>query len=118
MGTEPFPPDAHRSIAIMDSSAAIVVVARWQTTEASLDDVLTHVAALRRRSLAEPGCLGYDVLQGVDEPTTVMLIERYGDGAALDAHRDSPHYRELVVERILPLLVDRRVEFLRPQDPP
>lgn len=100
----------------MGSAGPVVVIAHWQIAEASLDTVLAHVAALRPQSLAEPGCVGYEVLRSVDEPTTLVLIERYHDGPALDAHLSSPHYQELVVERIRPLLTDRRVEFLRPRD--
>jgi hypothetical protein len=34
-----------------------VVVAHWETTEASLDTVFANIAALRPQSLAEPGPL-------------------------------------------------------------
>jgi quinol monooxygenase YgiN len=94
----------------------VVVVARWQTAAESLSDVLTLVAELRQHSLAEPGCTGYEVLRSADEPDTVMLIESYKDDAALDAHRGTPHYRELLIERILPMLTARRIELLRPCD--
>ena len=67
----------------MGSTNTVVVVVRWQTTEASLGDVLAHIAQVRPQSLAEPGCLGYEVFQGVDEPTTLVLIERYSDRTAL-----------------------------------
>jgi quinol monooxygenase YgiN len=92
----------------------IVVVARWQTTEASLPTVLEHLAVLRPTSLAEPGCLGYEAYRGLDDPTSMVLIERYRDDAALQAHAKSEHYQQLVVERIRPLLIDRHVEVLRP----
>jgi quinol monooxygenase YgiN len=100
----------------MSATEPVVVIAHWQTTEASLDTVLAHVAVLQPQSLAEPGCLGYEVLRSVDEPTNLVLIEHYRDGTALDAHLSSQHYQELVVERIRPLLTDRRVEFLRPRE--
>jgi quinol monooxygenase YgiN len=45
-----------------------------------------------------------------------VLIESYADPSALEAHRRSEHYRELVVERLLPLLTARRVELLRAYD--
>jgi quinol monooxygenase YgiN len=53
----------------METAEPIVVVAHWRTTRASLDTVLAHSAVLRPQSLAEPGCLGYEVFQSVDEPT-------------------------------------------------
>ncbi len=100
----------------MTTAEPVVVLAHWQTTETSLDTVLEHIAALRPQSLAEPGCLGYEAFQSPGEPTNLVLIEHYRDGAALDAHLNSPHYQELVVGRIRPLLTDRRVEFLRPRE--
>lgn len=99
------------------AEAPVVVIAHWQTTSASLAGVLGLVAELRRHSLEEPGCLGYEVLQSPDQPGAVVLLERYRDDAAIEAHRGSSHYRELLVERILPLLTARRVELLRPRDP-
>jgi quinol monooxygenase YgiN len=101
----------------MSAPGQITVVARWQPTTGFLGDVLSILAELRPKSLAEPGCLGYEVYQGVDAPESLLLLERYRDEAALDAHRQSEHYQALVVGRVLPLLADRRVEFLRGPDP-
>ena len=74
--------------------------------------MLPLTAELRFGSLAEPGCLGYEVFRHVDDPGALLLLERYRDSAALEAHRHSGHYRELVVDRILPLLESRHVELL------
>lgn len=94
----------------------IVIVAHWHTTTEDLGTVLGLVAELAPRSLAEPGCLGYEVLQAdqsrADEPSHLVLIERYADRAALDAHLGSAHYQELVVGRIRPLLTGRQVTTL------
>jgi len=98
----------------MRAQEQVVVVARWHTTTDSLAGVLALAAELRQHSLAEPGCLGYEVFQSVEHPGALLLLERYRDGAALEAHRQTAHYRSLVVDRILPLLTDRRVELLRP----
>jgi quinol monooxygenase YgiN len=100
----------------MSTDGTVVVVAYWQTTVTSLDTVLAHIAVLQPKALAEPGCLGYEVFRSVANPASLVLIEHYRDGTALDAHLSSPHYRDLVVERIRPLLTDRRVEFLRPRE--
>ena len=100
----------------METAEPIVVVAHWRTTQASLATVLAHTAVLRPQSLAEPGCLGYEVFQSVDEPTNLVRIERYRDGTALEAHVSSPHYQEQVVRRIRTELTDMQVEFLRPHE--
>ena len=97
----------------MSAAGPIVVVARWRMTPARVPEVLALVAGLREQSLAEPGCQGYEVFQGVGEPGELLLLERYADHAAIEAHRASEHYRSLVVQRILPLLDGRQVELLR-----
>lgn len=91
----------------------LVIVARWQMPLEAVGEVLRHVTELRAASLAEPGCLGYEVFQSTDQPGTVLLLEHYRDEAALQAHRQSAHYRTLVADRILPLLTRRQVEILR-----
>lgn len=97
----------------MSAAGPIVVVARWRMAPEAVAEVLGLVAQLREQSLAEPGCQGYDAFQGVGVPGELLLLERYADHAAIEAHRASAHYQELVVRRILPLLSGRQVQLLR-----
>jgi quinol monooxygenase YgiN len=96
----------------MSMSEEIVTIARWQTRKGTLGDVLRLTAELRLKSLAEPGCVGYEAFEHLEDRGVLLLIERYRDSAALQSHRLSAHYKELVVERILPLLESRHVELL------
>ena len=98
----------------MTPAEPLVVVAHWNTMEGSLETIGQLLAELKPRSLAEPGCLGYEILQGSDDPTSIVLIERYCDKASLEAHASSPHYQDLVVAKIRPLLTDRTVEIFHP----
>jgi quinol monooxygenase YgiN len=97
----------------MNPASPLVVAATWQTTVDCLPVVLSLVEELRRESLAEPGCLGYEAYQAVGTPATLLLLERYRDAEALDAHKRSAHYQALVVNRVLPLLTGRQVEVLQ-----
>ncbi|WPB59218.1 putative quinol monooxygenase [Xylophilus sp. GOD-11R] len=97
----------------MSAATPLVVVARWQIAPDAFDEVLAQVAELREASLGEPGCLGYEVFQPIASHGSLLLIERYRDDASLEAHRQSPHYRTHVVERILPKLMARQVEILQ-----
>jgi len=101
----------------MPAGQAVVVIARWHVPTGALDEVVGLVAELRRRSLEEPGCIGYEVYQRVDAPGLVVLVERYADAAALEAHRDTRHYREILLARIVPKLIGRSVEHHRSLDP-
>ena len=53
--------------------------------EAVLDDALGSVRD-------EPGCFRFDVLQDNSDPNCIHLYEVYQDEAALEAHRQAPHY--------------------------
>jgi quinol monooxygenase YgiN len=41
----------------------------------------------------EPGCLRFDVIQDRDDPNRFYYYEVYRDEAALDAHRQTPHFK-------------------------
>lgn len=41
----------------------------------------------------EPGCLRFDVSRDRDDPNRFYFYEVYRDEAALEAHRQTPHFR-------------------------
>ncbi len=58
-----------------------------------VEDFKAMIRANYLGSIAEPGCLRFDVAQSNDDPTEFMLWECYLDEAARDAHRATAHYR-------------------------
>lgn len=40
----------------------------------------------------EPGCFRFDVVQDAEDPNRIHLYEVYRDEAAIEAHRQAPHY--------------------------
>jgi len=94
-------------------SNPITVVARWKPAEGALEQLMAILAELQPQSLAEPGCLAYEIYQSTEPSPAILLVERYRDQAAIDAHRQSSHYQSLVVGRALPLLAERRVDLLQ-----
>jgi quinol monooxygenase YgiN len=42
----------------------------------------------------EPACTFYQ-LHKTDDPTTYVMLEQYDSGADLEAHRVTPHFKEL-----------------------
>jgi len=96
-----------------ERAVPITVVARWHVSAQDLEWLLAQMPELRQRTLAEPGCLGYDVFRSVTGAGELLLLERYTDDDAIAAHRRSAHYQEMVVKRILPIVSDRKVELLR-----
>ena len=53
--------------------------------EAMLDDARGSVQN-------EAGCLRFDVVQDLEDPDRIHLYEVYRDDAAIEAHRQAPHY--------------------------
>jgi quinol monooxygenase YgiN len=55
----------------------------------------------------EPGCRLYHANRSTDNPDIFLLYEHYADQAALDAHRTTPHFKEIIEGVIVPLLEKR-----------
>lgn len=87
---------------------------RWVALAGEEDRVAALLRQLIPASRSEPGCLQYDVYRGTDDPRTFVLFERYADQAALAAHSESTHFRELVLGEALPLLESRERTLLAP----
>lgn len=51
----------------------------------------------------EPGCLRFDVVEDRDDPNRFYFYEVYRDEAALEAHRQTPHFK-LYFEKSQPWL--------------
>ncbi|MGW3635477.1 putative quinol monooxygenase [Streptomyces sp. NPDC005122] len=86
----------------------VVVIARWSPRAGESESIAAVLPELIRGSRAEPGCLGYQIYRPDGAANgDLVLVERYADQTALDAHRDSAHFRDLVLERVVPLLADR-----------
>jgi (4S)-4-hydroxy-5-phosphonooxypentane-2,3-dione isomerase len=62
----------------------------------------------------EPACLTYRAARSIEEPDVFVLYEEYEDEAALLAHRETAHFRELIEGSIAPLLESRERWVLKP----
>ena len=51
-----------------------------------------------QNSRKEPGCLRFDVLKHLDNPPRFAFYEVYKDEAAVQAHRQTPHYARWIKE--------------------
>ena len=88
---------------------AITTIAKWLTMDGQLETIRQLLAELAMKSMQEEGNLFYTVYQSYTDPNTLFLIEGYKDGSALDNHRNSAHYQQIVIGKIIPLLVAREI---------
>jgi autoinducer 2-degrading protein len=65
-------------------------------------------------SRAEPGCRLYQAHQSLTDPRRFFIYEQYVDQGALDAHRSSPHFDELVQRGLFRIIETRSPELYAP----
>lgn len=70
-----------------------------------VDDFKAMIHANHLGSIAEPGCLRFDVAQSREDPTEFLLWECYVDEAAAAFHKTTPHY--LAFKEQMPALMSR-----------
>lgn len=60
---------------------------------------------------SEPGCTLYQASRAQDNPDNFLLYEHYVDQEALEAHRATPHFQEIIEGSTIPLLEKRERAF-------
>ncbi|MGW3497050.1 putative quinol monooxygenase [Streptomyces sp. NPDC001020] len=86
-----------------------VVVARYRTKEGEENTVLPLLDTMATASRQEPGNLAYRVHQGTEDPRAIVLYEEYVSQADFTAHCASPHFKDIVLGQVVPLLETRDV---------
>ena len=86
------------------------VIARHTTVDGTRDAVLAILPKLIEASRNEPGNLAFDAYLSMADPRSYVLLERYASRAAFAAHREAPHFKELMLGQILPKLESRVIE--------
>lgn len=70
------------------------VVARMVANPDAVDEVRSILFGLLSPTRAESGCVVYELLQNMYDPTDFTFVEEWEDEASLDAHLASEHIRD------------------------
>jgi quinol monooxygenase YgiN len=93
----------------------IVLVATYVAKAGKGDEV---AAGLRRMAPLvqqhEPGCVLYQANRSRENADQFLLYEVYRDQAAVEAHRETPHFKEIIEGAVVPLLESRVRAFYEP----
>jgi quinol monooxygenase YgiN len=87
-------------------------VVRFKFEAKDRAEVAETLCLLAAESRREPGCVSYIPHQVQDDPDTVLIYEQYRDEAALEAHRESAHFKKYAIEGLLQKMRDRNLEHL------
>lgn len=71
-------------------------------------------AILQEESRKEPGCIQYQVHTHREDPRHFLVYEQYKDDAAIDFHRESPHFKKYAAEGVYTMIDSRDVGFYEP----
>ena len=89
----------------------VVITARWRPKDgegANVDAILRQLAAAIR---SEPGNLLFVAHRSKDDPNEILLYEQYKDEQAFLDHRQTAHFKALVLEQAVPLLARREIQM-------
>ena len=87
----------------------VYTFAKWQVKEGQLNTVLNLLTEVAKKSIEEKGNLFYKVHQSNSDPNTLILFEGYTDGSAVEEHRNSTYFQNIVIGKIIPMLENREV---------
>ena len=96
----------------------MLVIARWVAHDDEVGAVEAALAQLVPAARAEPGVVACDVYRDPDDPRVFVLVERFRDQAAHDAHIRAEHTRRHAIEGALPRLAHRERVVLSEWAPP
>lgn len=86
---------------------AYVLTVTWTAKaghEAEIGEILRQLGEASRQ---EAGVITYTTHVDPDNPREFFIYEKYHDADGLAAHQETTHFRELVLERAIPLLDSR-----------
>jgi quinol monooxygenase YgiN len=78
----------------------VVLAVTWMANAGEETEVTNIFRELEKASRQEPGCLMYVVHRHRTDPRRFFIYEQYRDDAALEAHRQSPHFQKYAVNAL------------------
>ena len=87
----------------------IALIATYRAATDEAETVADLIGRMVAPSRAELGCSAYVPLRSREDPTEFLLYEQYTDHEALEAHRTSPHFVDIVQRQVVPRLESRTV---------
>ncbi|HMF64652.1 MAG TPA: putative quinol monooxygenase [Edaphobacter sp.] len=87
-------------------------IVRMRFEQEDCEEVAEWLRLLTSASRQEPGCVSYIPHFVEGDTCTVLIYEQYVDEAALDHHRNAPHFHQYAVGGLYQRMRDRQLENL------
>jgi len=86
---------------------AHVLAVTWTAKAGHEEEVQEYLRILGEASRQEPGVITYTTHVDPDNPREFFIYEKYHDISGLEAHQQTEHFKEYVLEKAIPLLASR-----------
>ena len=77
---------------------SVHIIARFNAKPDSIDALRKQLLAMLEPTRQEAGCIRYDLLNNIAEPTDFTFVEEWASQAAIDAHMKTPHLQAVVAD--------------------
>ncbi|ASL40933.1 antibiotic biosynthesis monooxygenase [Gluconobacter sp. R71646] len=92
----------------------VTVVAQLTAKPGQEEELGKRLRSGIKPTLAEDGCITYDLHRSTDNPATWMFYEHWATQADLDRHTKSPHFLAFRASKDEVLAEEMRVEYFQP----
>ena len=72
----------------------LVLAVVWKAKPGNENEMARVLSILQTEARKEPGCTMFVSHRGHDDPSRFFIYEEYKDEAALEAHRETPHFKQ------------------------
>lgn len=86
----------------------------WRARPGQAEAVAALLRELAERVMTEPGALAFNVHRDRSDDHAFVLYELYRSEAAFHTHRETAHFKTLVLEKAVPMLERRDLHHLVP----
>ncbi|HEY0298171.1 MAG TPA: antibiotic biosynthesis monooxygenase [Arachidicoccus sp.] len=88
------------------------LIVKWTINAEALENVLSLLPSLAENSRNEVNCTLYEIFQSEQYPNELILHECYENEEAFNSHKNSEHYKAIVLSKIVPHLEVREITFV------
>jgi quinol monooxygenase YgiN len=83
---------------VSDGREPVVLVATFRATPETWGELRDRLEKMVAVTLAEPGCVRYELHADVHDPHRFVFVEEWADADALAAHNRSEHLQALLAD--------------------
>jgi quinol monooxygenase YgiN len=97
--------------------AVLTVIARIKAKPGMETQIQQDLQSILTPTRSEAGCITFDLLTDINDPTVFMLYENWESQAALDQHFEQPYVKKVLKAYEVTLAEPIQVNFLNEIEP-